>query len=154
MKIQNFNYLIESYNFDIIHREKTYSNLKITQSAELTIKSTRIKFELTESNEILEDDFLYILETNFLFYRGMVEWCVFDLNSNKIVRHENATDLPFIERKNDVVIVYDELYAESTNLKGNRIDYVMIDQPYESKEYEDRIEFDTCSFGYQTLKLK
>lgn len=157
MKINNFDDIIDSKNFDIVHREKTDSVAKIVQSSELILKTntkeTRLKFELADGNEIDKDDFIYVADTDFLFYRGMIEWCVFDLNINEIVRHESATELPFIERKNDVIIIFDDLYAESIDLRGNRIDYVMIDQPYESKEYKDRIEFDTCSFGKQTLSL-
>ena len=45
------------------------------------------------------------------------------------------------------------MYAESTNLYAERIDNVPIDPPSETKEYEDRIEFDSPIFGKKTLKL-
>ncbi len=158
MKIRNFDYLIDSNDFDIIHVEKITPDLSISQSAEVILnynnRITKIKFELARGNELHQNDFLYISETDTLFYRGMIEWCVFDLDKNQIKRHEDALELPFIERINDVIVVYDELYAESTDLNGNKIDYAIIDLPYESKEFNDRIEFDTCSFGKQTLKLE
>ena len=50
-------------------------------------------------------------------------------------------------------MIYDDLYAESVNLKAERIDNVPIDPPTESVDYEDRIEFDSPVFGKQTLKL-
>jgi hypothetical protein len=157
MKIKNFNHIISSTDFDIIHREKTHLDEEVTQSSELKFESNgikiRIKFELAKGNEIDENDFLFIPETNFLFYRGIIEWCAFDLTKKSIVRNESATQLPFIERRNNVVVIYDDLYAESVNLKAERIDNVPIDPPTESVDYEDRIEFDSPVFGKQTLKL-
>ena len=157
MKIQNFDYIIPSTDFDIIHSEKIYLNNKITQSSELTFENngnkTRIKFELANGNEIDESDFLFVPETNFLFYRGNIEWCAFDLTNKSVVRNESATQLPFIERRNNVILIYDDLYAESTDLKAKRIDNVPIDPPTESIDYDDRIEFDSPVFGKQTLRL-
>jgi hypothetical protein len=157
MKISNFNYIISSTDFDIIHREKIYLNEEITQSSELIFENngvkTRIKFELGKGNQIDESDFLYIPETNFLFYRGNIEWCAFDLSNKRIVRNESATQLPYIERRNNVIIVYDDLYAESMDLNAERIDNVPIDPPSETIEHEDRIEFYSPIFGKQTLKL-
>lgn len=157
MKIINFNHIIPSTDFEIIHREKIYLNEEITQSSQLIFESngikTHIKFELAKGNEINESDFLYIPETNFLFYRGNIEWCAFDLTNKIIVRNEDATQLPYIERRNDVILIFDDMYAESTNLYAERIDNVPIDPPSETKEYEDRIEFDSPIFGKKTLKL-
>lgn len=158
MKIKNFDHIISSTDFDIIHQEKTHFNEEITQSSELNFENngnkTRIKFELAKGNEIDENDFLFIPETNFLFYRGNIEWCAFDLTKKSIVRNESATQLPFIERRNNVILIYDDLYAESTDLKAERIDNVPIDPPTESIDYDDRIEFDSPVFGKQILKLK
>jgi len=157
MKINNFNYIISSTDFEIIHREKTYLNEEIIQSSELIFESngikTRIKFELAKGNQIDENDFLYIPETNFLFYRGNIEWCAFDLTNKTIARNEHATQLPYIERRNDIILIFDDMYAESTNLYAERIDNVPIDPPSETIEYEDRIEFDSPIFGKKTLKF-
>ena len=101
----------------------------------------------------MESDFLFILETNFLFYRGNIEWCAFDLTNKNVSRNESATQLPYIEKRNNVILIYDDLYAECTDLKAERIDNVPIDPPTESVEYEDRIEFNSPIFGEQTLKL-
>lgn len=158
MEIKNFNHITASDNFDIIHHGKTYLNEKNTQSSELTFENngnkTRIKFELTKGNEIDESDFLFVPETNVLFYRGNIEWCAFDLTKKCIVRNESATQLPFIERRNNIVLIYDDLYAECTDLYGKKIDNVPIDPPTETVEYEDRIEFDSPVFGKQVLRLK
>lgn len=157
MKIKNFNHIISATDFDIIHEERTLIDEVLTQSSEVFIEHngtvTRVKFLTTKGNEIQEDDFLLIPETNILFYRGIIEWCAFDLRRKIIVRRENATQLPFIERIGNTVIIHDELSAESTDLKANLIDKVPIDPPSESVEYEDRIEFDSPVFGKQTLKL-
>ena len=157
MEIKNFSYIISSDNFDIIHREKIYLNEEITQSSEVIMENngikTRIKFELATGHEIDECDFLFILETNFLFYRGNIEWCAFDLTNKNVSRNESATQLPYIEKRNNVILIYDDLYAECTDLKAERIDNVPIDPPTESVEYEDRIEFNSPIFGKQTLKL-
>ena len=157
MEIRNYDYIISSDNFDIIHQEKTYLNEKITQSSELKFEhngnQTRIKFELSKGNVIDELDFLFVPETHFLFYRGNIEWCAFDLINKRVVRNESATQLPFIERRNDVILIYDDLYAECTDLYGEKIDNVPIDPPTETTEYEDRIEFNSPIFGKQILRL-
>ena len=157
MKIKNFDYLISSTDFDIIHQEKTYIDEKVVQSSELIFEnngtSTRIKFELAKGNEISENDFLFVPETNILFYRGMIKWCAFDLTNKCVIRNESATQLPFIERRNNVILIYDDLYAESTDLRAERIDNVPIDPPTESIDYDDRIEFESPVFGKQILKL-
>lgn len=157
MKIKNYNHIESSNKFDIIHREKVHQNECIFQSSELIIEIngiiTRIKFELAKGNEIDETDVLFVPETNFLFYRGNIEWCVFDLNIKKIKRHEDAFHLPFLERRDNVILIYDDLYVESTDLEGNRIDNVPVDPPTESVEFEDRIEFNSPVFGKRTLRL-
>ena len=158
MTINNFDHIIKSNNYDIIHQEKLEYHEEISKSSELILtireNNIRIKFDLKKENEINKSDFLFIPETDFLFYRGEIEWCAFDLKSKTVKRNESATQLHFLERKKDVVIIFDELYAESTNLKAEKIDKVPIDPPTESTDFEDRIEFDSPVFGKQILKLK
>ncbi len=157
MIIANFDHIRDSTDFDIIHKEKTHIDEMVVQSSELVFDNNgtkaRIKFELAKGNEIKKDDFLYISETNVLFYRGTIEWCAFDLKNKSVLRNESATQIPFIQRRNDVILIYDDLYAEATDLNGQRIDNVPIDPPTESVEFEDRIEFDSPVFGKQTLRL-
>lgn len=157
MKIKNYNHIISSDNFDIIHQERTYIGEKIVQSSELLFEyngnETRIKFELTENNGIDEMDFLFVPETNFLFYRGSIEWCAFDLTNKNTARNEAATQYPFIERRKNVIVIYDDLYAESTDLYGEKIDNIPTDPPTEQIDCEDRIEFNSPIFGKQILKL-
>lgn len=158
MIIKNYNHIISSNHFDIVHREKIDSDQTISQSSELILEQEggeiRIKFELAAGNDIDKNDLLFIPETNFLFYRGMMEWCAFDITHKKLVRNEAATQLPYLERRGDVVIIYDDLYVECTDLRGQRIDIVPVDPPTEATEYEDRIEFESLIFGKQTLKLR
>jgi hypothetical protein len=158
IKVKNFNYIISSINFDIVHSEKIFFDEKIFQSSELTFEengnTTKIKFELAKGNEINKDDFLFIPETNTLFYSGNIEWCAFDLTNKMIVRNESATQSPFIERRKDIILIYDDLFVECTDLKGNMIDNVPVDPPTESIYFEDSIEFNSPVFGKRTLRLK
>jgi len=158
MEIKNFDYIISSIGFDIIHREKIHLNEEITQSSQLVFENngikTRIKFELSKENEIDESDFLFVPETNLLFYRGKIEWCAFDLTNKTVKRNESATQLPFIERRQDIILIYDDLYVEFTDLKADKIDNVPVDPPTESLEFEDRIEFNSPVFGKKILKMK
>jgi hypothetical protein len=75
------------------------------------------------------------------------------IHKNSIERNEDALQLPFLERKNNVVLIYDDPYVECIDLKANRIDNVPVDPPTESIEFDDRIEFDSPIFGKRTLRL-
>lgn len=158
MEIKNYDHIIPSEDFDIVFIEKKYHNEDIVKSTVLLFENKEvkitIKFDLTNYSIIDENSFLYIQETNLLFYSGNIEWCAFDLNNKSIIRNEIATQLPYIERRNDVIIIFDDLYVECTNLKGETIDKVPVDPPTESTDYDDRIEFNSSIFGKQILKLK
>ncbi|WP_333809086.1 hypothetical protein [Flavobacterium sp.] len=158
MEVKNYNHNIPSEDFDIIFIEKKYPNENIIKSSvlffEINELKITIKFELTKNSIIDEDNFLFIPETNLLFYSGNIEWCVFDLKNKSIIRNVDATQLPYIERRNNVILIFDDLYVECTNLKGETIDKVPVDPPTESIDYDDRIEFNSSIFGKQILKLK
>ena len=145
---------------DMVCVEKNDSTDKVIASSVLTLKwnqgrnSIRIKFDWKEVSEIMENDFLFIEETSTLFFRSTNQWVAFDLLNKVIVRHEHAMWLPFIERIDQIVLIEDDLQAESTNLRGQRIDMVPIDPPTERKEFVDRIEYNSPVFGKQVLKLK
>jgi len=158
MEVKNYNYIIPSEDFDIIFIEKKYPNENIIKSSvlffEINELKITLKFELTKDSIIDENNFLFIPETNLLFYSGNIEWCVFDLKNKSIIRNEEATQLPYIERRNNVILIFDDLYVECMNLKGETIDKVTVDPPTESIDYDDRIEFNSSIFGKQILKLK
>ncbi|WP_374399888.1 hypothetical protein [Flavobacterium sp.] len=158
MEIKNYDHIIPSEDFDIVFIEKKYHNEDIVKSTVLLFENKEIKitikFDLTNYSIIDENSFLFIPETNLLFYSGNIEWCVFDLKNKSIIRNEEATQLPYIERRNNVILIFDDLYVECTNLKGETIDKVPVDPPTESIDYDDRIEFNSTIFGKQILKLK
>ncbi|WP_298139653.1 hypothetical protein [Flavobacterium sp.] len=158
MTINNLNHIISSNDFDILHQEKTYLNDVIEKSTEVIFEfngtSIRLKFDLTGHSHIEESNFLFIPETSILFYSGSIEWCAFDLINKCLVRHENATQLPYIERRNDIILIFDDMYVECTDLKAEQIDNVPVDPPTESVVFEDRIEFNSSIFGKQILKLQ
>jgi len=158
LNIINLDYLEPSDDFDIafdvrlvLDENLIYSSLINASSNGLKVK---IKLNHKEKNDLTKDDFLFVPESNMLFYKGLTEWLIIDLANKLINRITDATLMWSFERKEDVIIIYDELYAESTDLNGEKIDRVPIDPPYESEEFEDRIEFDSLVYGKQTLSLK
>jgi len=43
-----------------------------------------IQFRFVEHEDLYEDDFIYIIETNLLFFRTVNQWGIIDLNNNEI----------------------------------------------------------------------
>ncbi len=156
--IENFPDLITSRDFDIIHEKFIYDNEVLSKSsiAHLNFNDRKIKirFDLDKHSEISDYNFLYVSETDILFYTGYLEWCAFDLKNLIKIRHEQDFDMPFFEKREDVIIVYGELNVESVDLNAVRIHQVLVDPPYEAIEFEDRIEFESSIFGKQVLKIK
>ncbi|MEO9890254.1 hypothetical protein, partial [Nonlabens ulvanivorans] len=151
--IENFEKTVDSVDFDIIHRQVYGVETKINQSSIIRIwfneKCISLKLEL-EQALVQNFDFLFVPETNILFYRNFNEWCVFDLSKCQVIRVEKAFYFPSIERTNNTVLVYDELSVHSLNLSGEIIDDVPVDPPYEEVVYIDRIEFTSPVYGKQT----
>jgi hypothetical protein len=145
---------------DMVCVEKNASTDKVISSSVLLLKwnqgqnRIRIKFDWKEASEILENDFLFIEETSTLFFRSTNQWVAFDLLKKIIVRHEQAMWLPFIERIDQIILIEDDLQAESTNLRGRELMLVPIDPPTDRKVFADRIEYNSPIFGKQVLKLK
>ncbi|PKP34057.1 MAG: hypothetical protein CVT98_11065, partial [Bacteroidetes bacterium HGW-Bacteroidetes-15] len=71
----------------------------------------------------------------------------------KIDRLENCELFWTFEKHGDIIVVITELLAKSIDLNGEVIDEVPIDPPFESKDFKDRIEFQSPVYGRQTLKL-
>lgn len=122
----------------------------------ITEKGTiKIRFDWKEqNNDLSEEDFLYIPETTILFFKSRNQWGAIDISSKTLKRHEDATWVPWIERKGNYVLILDDLKAESTNLNADTIHSVPIDPPTESKDLGDTIEYNSPIFGFQVLRTK
>ena len=115
----------------------------------------KIRFDWKEQrNELSDMNFLYVPETNVLFFKSQNQWGAIDIASGTLKRHENAQWLPYIERKCDYILIEDDLSAESTTLNAETIHSIPIDPPTESKEFNDRIEYHSPVFGHQILRTK
>ncbi len=114
----------------------------------------KIKFEWKSfQEELTKDDFLFVEETQTLFFASIYQWGAIDTVSKELKRHESGEGIS-IRCETIYILIISELYAESCRLNGDRIDNVPIDLPWESEEYEDRIEFQSIVFGHQILKTK
>lgn len=163
LDIRNYNTDVPIQDHDILCIEELrYKQITIACSF-LTVEiidgtqsyRVKIKFEWRDSiYELDESDFLFIAETNMLFFRSTYQWVVIDMENKILKRREHAFYLPFISKENNFVLIHDELYAESTKYNGDKIDNVPIDPPYEMQEYEDRIEYTSIIFGHQILKTR
>jgi len=106
------------------------------------------------SNTDTEFSTLLIPETNKLFFGARFIWGIINLENMTIDRQEycHATFWMF-ERHIDAIVVIEELSAKSLTLEGKSIHEVPIDPPFESENYDNRIEFDSPVYGKQTLNL-
>lgn len=115
----------------------------------------RIRFDWKEDdNELTKNNFLHIPETDILFFKSPNQWGAIDIFSRKLKRHENAQWTPYIERKENYVLIEDDLKVESTTLNADTIHSVPIDPPAESKDLGDTIEYNSPIFGHQVLRTK
>ena len=95
-----------------------------------------------------------MFNTGSLFFGTGLSWGVINLNVLKTIRHESCEEFWYFTRHSDTIVVITELEAFALNLEGEIIDQVPIDPPFNSKDFEDRIEFESPVFGFQTLRLK
>ena len=158
-EINNFPSFEDLNDFDINCIENIEKPNNIISYSIITVTCTdikiKIRFEWKENvTELTINDFLYIPETNILFFNSLNQWGAIDLKTKTLKRHENSQWLPFIVRKGNYILIEDDLCAESTTLSADKIDSVPIDPPTESKIYEDRIEYNSPVYGKQILKTK
>ena len=150
--------MVENKNYDIIFNQKLDVNEEIQKSSIISIFYEKeifiLKFNLSKDNLIDEWDLLFIEENSFLFFRETYEWVVFDLKNKKVQKRENAYCLPSFEKKEEVIIIYDELNVKCVDFNGNIINEVPVDPPYESEDFDDRIEFKSSVYGKTTLYFK
>lgn len=150
--------MVENENYDIIFDQKLDFNEKNQKSSIISIFYEKeiftLKFNLSKDNLIDEWDLLFIEENSFLFFRDTSEWVAFDLKNKKIQKREKAYCLPCFEKKEEVIVIFDELDVKCIDLKGNIINEVPVDPPYESEDFDDRIEFKSSVYGKTTLYFK
>jgi hypothetical protein len=156
--IKNFDEQPGPVDFDVLCLEKIDYLDNVTHYSLVTVEvanhNLKIRFDWKEGKEITESDFIYIPESNTLFFRSLNQWGAIDLEKKTLRRHEQSYWTPWIERRGNFVLIEDDLSAESTRLNGDKIHSVPIDPPTEAKEFEDRIEFNSPVFGRQVLITK
>jgi hypothetical protein len=162
IEFQHFNTNQENNDVDIICIDKTlfpkviactFAYIQVTDNQ--FNYNVSVKFEFKEDySKPAEDDFLFIPETDTLFFRSTHQWGAIDLKNKHLKRHEWALNFPFLYKEENFVLIHDELYAESVTFNGDLIDHVPIDPPYEMEEFEDRIEYKCEIFGHQILKTR
>ena len=144
-------------DFDIIISEGDSQEFDRTTRLIITNdQEGKICFRVDWSNLSASDqDFatLIISETDKLFFGAKFYWGIIDLELKKIDRIENCELFWTFEKHGDIIVVVTELLAKSLDLNGEVIDQVPIDPPFESKDFKDRIEFQSPVYGRQTLKL-
>ena len=149
-----------SFEGDLFIRDTEKDKWEFDRITLLTItddKGKVIRIRVDWSNYTLTNTdipTLLIPETNKLFFGVKSYWGIIDLKNVKIVRQESCIEFWNFEKHSDSIVVLTELKAESFTLNGETIDNVPIDPPYDSKDFDDRIEFNSPVYGQQTLKLK
>jgi hypothetical protein len=137
---------VDEYGFD----RTTILSLTYDSAKKITIQIDWCNFSSMEI--ILET--LIVPETDNLFFGARFFWGIIDLKNSKVFRQESCLQFWNFIRYKDAIVVTTELEALALSLNGNTIDKVPIDPPFESKIFEDKIEFDSPVFGRQTLHLK
>jgi hypothetical protein len=144
----DFDLIISEGNSDELDRTTV---LTITNSQE---KRVSVRFDWCNlSTKDHEFATLIITETDKLFFGTRFYWGIIDLKRKKIDRIENCLSFGKFEKHADVVVVITELLAVSLSLTGEEIDQVPIDPPFESKVFNDSIEFQSLVYGKQILRL-
>lgn len=128
----------------------TFLNITTGTDVRIHIRIDWCNYSITDSPFTT----LLISETGKLFFAAKFFWGLIDLEKVSVIRQESCLDFWSFERSADTIVIITELAAESMTISGETIDKVPIDPPWESKDFEDRIEFDSPVFGQQTLKLK
>lgn len=149
-----------SFEGDLFIRDAEKDKWEFDRTTLLTIsddKGKTVRIRVDWSNYSSTDTnfpTLLISETDKLFFGAKSYWGIIDLKNVKIDRQESCMEFWNFERHSDSIVVLTELTAESLTLKGEAIDNVPIDPPYESQDFDDRIEFNSPVYGQKTLKLK
>ncbi len=147
------------FDSDLLILDTETEKSEFDRTTYLTItddKGKTIKIRIDWCNFSTTDtDFstLIISETDKLFFGARFFWGIIDLKNIKIEKQENCVVFWNFEKHSNTIVVISELSAESMNFKGEFIDKVPIDPPFDSKDFDDRIEFNSPVYGQQTLKL-
>lgn len=163
----NKKYEIKMFTFDlpldrnadllVLDKSSTLNKLDKTSIFEIYNSESEnlesiIRYDWSQ-NSFEEANYLYVPETDFLFFGAGGSWGIVDLNNLKLIRLEEVTLFWHFERHNNTIVTIEELSAESIDLNGKTIDQVNIDPPFETMVFEDRIEFKCIVYGKQVLKL-
>lgn len=140
---------------------KSYENYKtssvlinFSKNKELNIS---IKFILNNNADKLDAfAFWHTENTNLLFFRLTNQWGIIDLIQKSLKRnsYEPLMDFPFFYLHNDCFLIVDDLFAETVDLQGNKIDRIMNEQPHEIEEFDDHFEFEIIGVGKRKLRKK
>jgi hypothetical protein len=107
-----------------------------------------------QSSTDIDFSVLLISETDKLFFGARFFWGIIDLKNVETKRQESCTVFWNFKIYSNTIVVISEFSAESMSTNGETIDKVPIDPPFDSKVFDDKIEFISPVFGLQTLKLK
>lgn len=162
MKLTILNSDLKSEKFDVLVQGDTNSSnlrptlvsIQIPNEPKLNLT---VKFLLNETTEELTDfNFCYFENTNLLFFRFLYQWGIIDLERKQLKRNEldASLDFPFFYFHQNCILIVDDLFAETITLKGELIDRIKNEQPYEMIEFEDYFEFDIIGVGKRKLMKK
>lgn len=149
-----------AFKADIKFQDKEINDNGFDRTTFLTItddNGKEIKIRVDWCNYSSTDRSFTILmvpETDNLFFATRFFWGVIDLNTLKVIRHESCDEFWSFARHSDTVVVITELEAFALSIVGETIDKVPVDPPFYSKDFNNRIEFESPIHGQQTLRLK
>ncbi len=132
----------------ILDPEVNNTNSGFDKTTILTIndyqnQTIRIRFDWCNYSATEDQiELLTISEADKLFFGARFFWGVIDLKDLKVCKQEKCTLFWNFERHNSSIVVITELEAFSLDINGKTIDRVPIDPPFNSKNFDDRIEFD------------
>ena len=145
-------------NIWVLDPEKDNSDFDRTTFLTITNsqnKKIKIRFDWCNySTTDLGFTSLLISETNKLFFGARFFWGVIDLQNLKVDRQQHCAAFWSFTRHSETIVVTTELEALALDLIGATINSVPIDPPFDSKDFDDRIEFNSPVYGRQILKLK
>ncbi len=133
-----------------------YSIVKFASKDSLKPNLT-VKFILNEEDEDLDDfDFVHFESENLIFYRFPYQWGIIDWKFKKLKRSvfSGNIDFPFFYLHNNCFLIVDDLFAETIDFNGNKIDNISNEQPYEIKEFKEYFEFDIIGVEKRKLMKK
>jgi hypothetical protein len=131
-----------------------YSIVEFTSKNKLKPELT-VKFSLNGEDEDVDDfNFVYFESKNLIFYRFLYQWGIIDWKLKKLKRSifSGIIDFPFFYLHKNCFLIVDDLFAETVDFNGNKIDHIPNEQPHEIKEHENYFEFDIIGVEKRMLR--